>query len=191
MRYLVPLVLSTLLWWVLTEAAQAWVVGVPVILLSSWVAVRLQATQPGDSSRHPLRWLGMPRFAVFFLWQSLKAGLDVAQRTLKPVPDINPGTLYYHTSIPHGTARYFFGTIVGLFPGTLCTEFSEHDNQLVLHVLDTEVDIVLDCRRLEREIERLFGLTPTLPTPQQRAETNNMPKQRAKTTCRNKGAGND
>lgn len=164
MRYLVPLVLSTLVWWVLTEAAQAWVVGVPVILASAWCAVRLQHTDSGTAPTHRLHWLAVPRFALFFLWQSLNAGLDVAKRTLKPVPDINPGTLYYYTSLPHGTARYFFGAIVGLFPGTLCTEFSNDSDQLVLHVLDTDVDIALDCRRLEREIEHLFKLTPVNDT---------------------------
>ncbi|RUO29967.1 cation transporter [Aliidiomarina sedimenti] len=158
MHFFVSVLLTGSLWWILTEGAQAWWIGGPAVLLASYVATRLHHP---DSQR--INWLQVPLFALFFLAQSLKAGVDVAVRTLRIRPAINPGTLYYRTSLPPGTARYLFGSIVGLFPGTLCTDF-DHD-QVILHVLDTNADIAMDCRRLERRIARLFSLPPAAIPP--------------------------
>lgn len=156
--YLTPLLICTLLWWVLTEGAQAWIVGGPAILLATWVAVRLQNNLISGQSikRHRLNWLAVPSFIGFFLLQSIKAGLDVARRTLSIPADINPGTTYYCTSLPAGSPRLLFGAIVGLFPGSLCTSFTEN-NELILHVLDTDADTAKDCRQLELHIARLFN----------------------------------
>lgn len=155
LSYLTPLLLCTLLWWILTEGAHAWVVGGPAILLATWVAVRLQNNLTSERPR--LNWLAVPPFIVFFFIQSIKAGLDVARRTLSIPADINPGTTYYCTSLPAGSSRLLFGAILGLFPGSLCTAFTEN-NELVLHVLDTNADTAEDCRRLERHIARLFNM---------------------------------
>lgn len=156
-----------LLWWVLTEGARAWWVGLPLVAVASYIGIRLS---PARADTPRLRLHALPRFALFFLLQSLQAGFDVARRTLRVKPDIHPGTLHYSTTLPPGGARQFFATSVGLFPGTLCTDFSADDNLMIFHVLDTDVDIAADCRRLEREIERLFGLTPAVAKP---SDTNN------------------
>lgn len=148
--------LYIVLWWILTEGAQAWWVGLPAVLAAALLAQRLH--RPDTMA---FKWRQVPLFFLFFVYQSVRAGVDVAAHTLRPTPRIHPGTLYYDTALPAGTVRYLFGAIVGLFPGTLCAEFRQR--QLVLHVLDTEVDVAISCRQLERRISRLFGLPVASP----------------------------
>lgn len=140
-----------IIWWVLTEGAQAWAVGIPVVLLVTYLACRLQ---PAPQHRLHLRYL--PAFAWFFITRSVSAGIDVGKRTLSPRLKLNPGFYSFHTQLPSGAPQYFFGAVVSLLPGTLCSEFTDHT--IVLHVLDTDDDIERDSRALEQQIARLYGV---------------------------------
>lgn len=151
MRFIIYLALGALLWWALTDAAQAWYVGVPVIVLATCLALRLHPPRTAT-----IVWWRLPVFIGFFLKQSLKAGFDVAWRTLRITPAVNPGTVRYLSCLPDGSARYFLGAVIGLFPGTLCTDFE--GDYLLIHTLDTNVDVTPVCSAVEQHIARLFGI---------------------------------
>lgn len=77
-----------------------------------------------------LLWL-LPRF----LWQSLRAGVDVAWRVFHPALPISLGFVSYPVGLPRGAARNAFELISSLMPGSVPTDESEH--AIEYHVLDT------------------------------------------------------
>lgn len=148
--------LFLLLWWVITEGAGGWAIGLPTIALAVAASHFLQ---PRRQLR--LRPLGALRFTGFFLVQSLRAGLDVALRALRPRMRLAPELLEYRLQLPSGPARVFLADTMSLLPGTLSTELD--DDCLCLHVLDTRQSIEADLRQVELRVADLFGIN--LPTP--------------------------
>jgi multicomponent Na+:H+ antiporter subunit E len=144
--------LFAILWWLVTEGAGGWAFGVPVIALAVATSYLLQ---PRPQLR--LRPGGMLRFVAFFLLQSLRAGLDVALRALKPDMRLAPALLEYRLRLPAGPARVFLADTMSLLPGTLSTEL-RHDC-LCLHVLDAHLPIEADLRQVEVRVADLFGLS--------------------------------
>ena len=79
------------LWWVLTNGSLAsWLVGLPAVAGAVWAQARLSGT-----SGLPISLGGLARFVPFFLWHSLRGGVDVALRTLAPRARIRPGFIRY------------------------------------------------------------------------------------------------
>jgi len=144
------LVLFTALWWVITEAAaNSWYLGVPVVVIAAWVSVLLL---PGV----PLSLPGILRFIPFFLWQSLRGGVDVARCALHPSLPISPAMVEYRWRLPEGFSRLFMANTVSLLPGTLSAELDE--NCLHLHVLDKSGDFSSELVDVEQRVADLFGL---------------------------------
>ena len=146
------------LWWVLTEGAlHSWPVGLPAVVLCAWLAQRLH--QP-ESTGIQLRRL--PAFAGHFLFRSLLAGVDVAWRTLHPRLPLKPGFVFYPLRLKNPRGRLFFAAVISLLPGTLSAQL--HTDGVLLHVLDTDVDIARDSLATEQQIAHLLGeAAPTEP----------------------------
>jgi multicomponent Na+:H+ antiporter subunit E len=140
------------LWYVLTDGDVAsWVVGAPTVLAAAAVGL----AQRGTHWRLSL--LGAIRFAVFFLVESIKGGLDVAGRVVHSRVRIAPALLDYETSLlREPSARDFFVLCVSLLPGTLVASIDDH--HLVVHVLDAAAPARQDLARLERVVAGLFGV---------------------------------
>lgn len=128
-------------------------IGVPAIAVATWASLRI-----GSSSVLRLSLPGMFRFLGFFLRESLRGGLDVASRTLRPRLDIRPGFVDYECRLPSGRARLLFASCVSLLPGTLTAEMD--GRRLTVHLLDTAAPIVDELNALEAAIAQLFSLPP-------------------------------
>ena len=143
-------VLFALLWWILTEGAMySWLVGVPVVLFA---ALASGALLPGTSWSLP----GILRFIPFFLWHSLRGGVDVAGRALHPRLPISPGLLKYQWRLPTGLPRVLMANTVSLLPGTLSAELGEEFLQV--HVLDKTGAFESELAVIEVRVARMFGL---------------------------------
>ncbi len=94
------------------------------------------------------------RFFPFFLWESLRGGIDVARRTLAPRMRIQPGFTIYRTGLQQPAARVFFVDCVCLLPGTLGADL--RGDQLDLHMLDARRDSLADLHRLERAVALIY-----------------------------------
>ncbi len=118
------------LWLVLTGGErEAIAFGVVVVLLALLIAAPL----PGRI--YPL---GLLRFSLWFLLQSLKSGGDIALRALHPRLPLDPGTLFYDCSTLPAAGRRLFIAAISLIPGTLSVHY---DGQSVrVHVLDRHQD---------------------------------------------------
>lgn len=148
-RFLLVLVL----WWVLVEGQVAALVpGIAVAALTTAFAV--WAFSPRC---HRLRLRVVPAFAVFFIGNSVVAGLDVARRLLAPSLPITPGIVTVEMRVPDGAPRWLLANTLSLLPGTLSVEL--HERQLDIHCLDTESDITGAVRDAERRVASLFGVS--------------------------------
>lgn len=124
---LLTLTLLAGLWWVLTSGSMAsWLVWLPALASAAWVNGRL-----GRSSGERLSLTGLARFVPFFIWQSLRGGVDVALRTLTPRMRIQPGFSRYRTRLKTLSAQTFFANCVSLLPGTLVPNFNKRVNTAI------------------------------------------------------------
>lgn len=144
-------VLLAALWLVLSDGSPAsWVVGGPAVLAATWAATRLRT---GAGIRVSVT--GILQFIPFFLWESLRGGVDVALRTLAPRLRVDPAFARYRIRLAAPGARVFMANCVSLLPGTLAAELE--GDWLTIHALSTVTDSELGLQRLERAVARLLS----------------------------------
>ncbi len=148
---LLSMMLAALLWWVLVGGdAASWVVGIPVVAAAVWSAWRLRS---GDAA-----WISLPgllRFVPYFLWESIRGGVDVASRVVRPRMAIRPGFVTHTTRLRTPAARLLFINCISLLPGTLAADIA--DGEVRVHTLDLEGDTGHELSRLERRVAAVFG----------------------------------
>ena len=148
--WLLRFVLFSLIWWVLTDGAMnSWPIGLPAVLLATLLSVMLMPA---------LSWSlrGILRFIPYFLWYSIRGGVDVARRAMHPRLPISPGLFDYRFRLPPGLSRVFMANIVSLLPGTLSVELGEEI--LHVHVLDETAAINEELHILESRMADIFGI---------------------------------
>lgn len=134
------------LWAILTGGA-GWSVGIPVVLLAA-------AAIPLAAPTYRLSPAGMVRFVPYFVWNSLRGGVDVAVRALHPRLPIDPAILRYETKLDYTVARVVMANTVTLLPGTLSAEL--RGNVLSVHVLYASGPIMEMLENLERRVADLI-----------------------------------
>ncbi len=143
--------LGALVWAACTGAdPDGWWLGLPAIVLYVALVPRPVQGQPSVCFR------SLPRFLSYFVFQSIKGGLDVAWRALRPGFHISPGYLRYEPKLPQGLPLTFYANTVSLLPGTLSCNLQ--DSVVEVHVLTTGEDATREMQRLEAEVSRLYGL---------------------------------
>jgi multicomponent Na+:H+ antiporter subunit E len=145
--------LFTALWLALAGAdASSWIIGIPAVALATLAALRLAGPRVNGPGL-----LGMLRFVPYFLVESVRGGVDVASRVMRPRLRIAPGVSTYDLRLTTINARVFFLDTISLLPGTLSADL--RGTRLYVHALDVNDDIDLALRRLEAHIADLFGET--------------------------------
>ncbi|GGC61230.1 Na+/H+ antiporter subunit E [Hoyosella rhizosphaerae] len=149
------LIVFALLWWVMTEGSSG-MVGYGVLFVPLATALSLVLLPP-RRVRSPVRRMGSAA-ALFgwFLWQSLRGGVDVGLRAVRPTVDIEPDTVGYTTRLPEGLCRVALMGIASVMPGTLAVKLD--DNRLLIHVLDRTQDVTGQFAELERRIGDVAGV---------------------------------
>jgi multicomponent Na+:H+ antiporter subunit E len=143
--------LFALLWLILAGAAPgSWLIGVPTVALAALASVRL-----ARGRQLTLSPIGAARFVPYFLWQSLRGGLDVAARVLRPRLRIAPGLQQYPLRLTTPQAQVFFLDAISLLPGTLSADL--RGCTVELHALDASIDLTPGIADLERRVGRVFG----------------------------------
>ena len=153
-RWLLPLGLLCLIWGILTRwNTSAWLVGLPTVLLTLFVLDRLW---PQPRQLWQIQTARLPGFAIWFLWHSLRGGLDVARRALQPRMPLHPGFVRYQLTLEPGPSRVFLVNCLSLLPGTLSAELN--GDELILHALDTGADVLAEARRAELRVKKLYAI---------------------------------
>ena len=159
-------ILMAALWWVLTDGqTSSWIVGIPVIVFATGASLWFRS--------HELwRWrlVGLGRFFPVFVWQSVRAGFEVAILAFHPRCPLVPGLLTYHLRLPAGPSRIFFTNTVSLSPGTFSADLE--GDRLTIHVLDEQFVDRENLKFMESLIADLFGvqLATGVPLREERHE---------------------
>jgi multicomponent Na+:H+ antiporter subunit E len=134
-------------WLIMTREVASLLVGIPAAFAAAWLS-------PLPSSRLRLRPSRLPALFFAFLIDSVRGGVDVARRALKPGLLPSPTVLKYPLALPEGLPRILMANMVSLLPGTFSWKLE--DDKLVVHILDRELDVLPDLRRLEARIAAAF-----------------------------------
>lgn len=147
---LMVLAVAAGLWLLLSGGdPSSWLIGAPVVVVAAW-SVRLLPVP----DRCPFSPIAALRFLPFFLWESMRGGVDVASRVLASELRVRPGFESYRLRLRHGPARVMFANAVSLLPGTLAADLS--GDRLQVHALDTTSDFLAELESLERRIGRIY-----------------------------------
>jgi multicomponent Na+:H+ antiporter subunit E len=151
-RTILRLIFFGALWGVLTRGAgSSWIFGMPAIL-----AAALLRFDRGPRITWRWRLKGALRFIPYFLWHSLRGGIDVSRRALHPRRPLDPALVFHPLRLPPGPARVFPANTFNLLPGTLSAELAQ--GWLTVHMLDARLTNVMELQRVEEQVAALFGV---------------------------------
>lgn len=148
-------------WWALSEGGEGLRFGLVLALLVA--ALSLLHTPPAERAPRLHR---LPAFTIYFTLQSLRAGWDVACRTVHPRLPLQPQLLRLPLRLPAGAPSWWLMMVISLLPGTLSVHLE--GTELELHCLDCTVDVIADVREAEAQLALLFGYTLIDSAEQQR-----------------------
>jgi multicomponent Na+:H+ antiporter subunit E len=135
------------LWLVLMPSAKPadLVVGLVATAAATWASLALLPAAAGQLRPGALL-LYLPRF----LWQSVRAGFDIARRALDPRLPLNPGFVTCPTRLPPGRARNEFASITSLMPGSVPAD--DGPGMIVYHCLDIAQPVASQMASEERAL---------------------------------------
>lgn len=151
-QFCIRSILIILVWLVVSEGDAASLrAGVPTAILAAAISMALSPGRLPTPS-----FLGAIRFAGFFLFHSVRGGVDVASRAIRPSLPIDPGIVSYRVRIEPTGVRVLFENTLSLLPGTLSIHLAE--DELIVHVLDRSTSTVRDIDLVERRVAGVFGI---------------------------------
>ena len=112
--------------------------------------------------KHPLRyWYFFFYYLPVFLWECIKANIDVAYRVLHPKLPIKPGIVKVKTHLKTDTALTFLANSITLTPGTMSVDIDKDNGFLYVHWINVKTknqEGATKCivRRFEKILEKIF-----------------------------------
>ncbi len=136
-----------MLWLVLMQSLKVsdLAIGACAAVVATWVSLHLLPPATGC-----LRFGRLLLLLPHFVWQSVRAGVDVARRALAPGLPLQPGVVRCPLGFGPGLARNTFATITSLLPGTVPCD--EVDGVLVYHCIDTDQPVLEQLWEEERRL---------------------------------------
>ena len=127
--------------WCLLNWVPDWqhlLVGVFVALFVAWMTGDLFMTRP-HLLKHPYRyWYFVAHYLPRFLWECVKANIDVAYRVVHPSLPINPGIVKVKTGLKSDTGLTFLANSITLTPGTMSVDVDREKGFLYIHWIDVK-----------------------------------------------------
>lgn len=97
---------------------------------------------------HPRRYIWFLIYIFVFLWECLKANLDVACRVLHPSLPINPGIVKVKTNLKTETGLTFLANFITLTPGTFTVDIDRDEGILYIHWIDVKTQDVEEASKI-------------------------------------------
>ncbi len=154
--------LAFLVWMFLTwpPDSQHLLVGVIVCALVSYITGDMFAKRPHHFIQ-PARYLWFLYYIPLFIWECLKANIDVAYRVSHPNMPIKPGIVKVKTTLKSDTALTFLANSITLTPGTMTVDIDPENGFLYIHWIDVrhkdvEKATELIVKTFEDVLRRIF-----------------------------------
>ena len=96
-------------------------------------------------------------YVPVFLWECLKANLDVAYRVLSPALPIRPGIVKIKTGLKSDAALTFLANSITLTPGTMSVDVDQQAGVIYVHWIDvTATDVEEATTRIAGRFEYIL-----------------------------------
>lgn len=156
MVFIIGISVWLLLTWKL-EAASV-LIGVLISAAASLLFGELLTVYPWKALK-PSRYFWFLYYVPLFLWEMVKANLDVAYRVMHPRLPINPGLVKIKTNLKSEVSKTVLANSITLTPGTMTVDMV--GDELYVHWIDVrEMDVEKATEaiagRFERIIARVF-----------------------------------
>lgn len=132
-------ILALLIWSFLTWPPdyQHLIIGIVVSSFVSFMTGDMFIKRP-HVFRHINRYLWFLYYIPLFIWECIKANIDVAYRVAHPDLPINPGIVKVKTTLKSDTALTFLANSITLTPGTMSVDIDEKNSFLYIHWIDVK-----------------------------------------------------
>jgi multicomponent Na+:H+ antiporter subunit E len=159
---IVLFIIGFLVWALLTWPLdfQHLIVGLMVAAFVAFITGDLFSRRPHHFG-HITRYIWFCYYVPMFLWECLKANIDVALRVLNPRLPINPGIVKVTTTLKSDTGLTFLANSITLTPGTLCVDIDAEKGILYIHWIDvktqdTDKATKLIVHNFEKILKKIF-----------------------------------
>ena len=131
--------LAILIWSFLTWPLdyQHLLIGILVCGFVSFMVGDMFAKRP-HRFKQATRYFWFLYYIPVFLWECLKANIDVAYRVIHPDLPINPGIVKVKTALKSDTGLAFLANSITLTPGTMSVDIDEENGFLYIHWIDVK-----------------------------------------------------
>lgn len=107
--------------------------------------------------KHNRRYLWFLYYIPVFLWEMIKANIDVAYRVIHPELPIKPGIVKVKTSLKSDIALTFLANSITLTPGTMSVDVDQKNGYLYIHWINVEhEDIEGATKRIVDKFEKIL-----------------------------------
>ena len=98
-------------------------------------------------------------YLFIFLWECIKANIDVAYRVLHPGLPVKPGIVRAKTNLTTDIAKIFLANSITMTPGTITVDIIEDNfyiHWIYVHSKDPEIYTYQILGRFEKYLKRIF-----------------------------------
>lgn len=164
MKSKIILFIVALFTWTLLNWVPDWqhiLVGIFAALLVAFITGDLFVQRPSNLA-HPRRYFYFVFYYLpVFLWEMVKANIDVAYRVAHPALPINPGIVKVKTKLKSDTALTFLANSITLTPGTLSVDIDRQSGVIYVHWInvkskDTDAATKIIAERFEKILRKIF-----------------------------------
>ena len=160
MRYVTVFFLSMIFWLMLTFefTISNLIVGAVASLITSVIFTRFFVKNVYKLIQ-PKRYFWFLVYLVVFIWECIKANIDVAYRVLHPAMPIRPGIVKVKTTLKSDLAKMLLANSITMTPGTITVYII--DDYLYIHWIyikseDPEVYTKIITGAFEKYIKRII-----------------------------------
>ena len=139
-KKIVLFIISYIVWCLLNWLPdwQHLLVGVFVAWFVAFMVGDLFVNRPGILF-HPQRYVYFVfGYLPLFIWEVLKANIDVAYRVLHPLLPIKPGIVKVKSALKSDTALTFLANSITLTPGTMSVDIDRDNGVLYIHWINVQ-----------------------------------------------------
>ncbi|MCS7230542.1 MAG: Na+/H+ antiporter subunit E [Elusimicrobiota bacterium] len=107
--------------------------------------------------KKPQRYLWFLYYIIIFLYEVIKANIDVAYRILSPNMPIKPGIVKVKTSIKSDAFLTILANSITLTPGTLSVDIDKENGYIYVHwIYVRDVDVEAVTKKIAHKFEKIL-----------------------------------